>query len=130
MGLKGSFERSEITCYTDYNLNRHILNGLSLTNSPIPEITARELEYIILVAIIREVVRLYLNGELLHKGTRVAGLCVRIRVPGLLFRGECTLWQQTLNPARQMTSDMVNLPRVSDRKSSQLHKLITFISIE
>lgn len=55
-----------------------MLKTVSLTNCPIPEITPRQLEYILLVAIVGEIVRLDLDGELLHEGTRVPRLCVRI----------------------------------------------------
>lgn len=96
------------------NASPKILKSLfSLTNSSIPEITAGQLEYVLLVAIVGEIIRLYLDRELLHKGTRVAGLCVRVRVPSLLFRRQCTLGQQTLNPARQVTADVIDLARVS-----------------
>lgn len=86
-----------------------IHRDLLFTHDPVPVIAAAELEDILLVAVIREVVRLYLNGELLYERASVAGLGIRISIPRLLLGDQRRFRQQAFEPARQMTAHMVNL---------------------
>lgn len=55
------------------------------TNDPVSLVTATQVEDVILVAVVSKVIRLYLQRELLHEGTRVASLSVWVSVPCLLL---------------------------------------------
>lgn len=91
---------------------RQQVRNFLLTHDPVPVITAVELEDVVLMAVVREVVRLDLDGELLHKRARVACLGVGIGVPCFLLGDQSRLGQQTFEPAWQVTAHMVDLQRV------------------
>lgn len=80
----------------------------SLTHDPVPVITAGEIEDVLLVAVVRKVIGLDLDGELLHERARVASLGVRIGVPCFLLGDQRRLGQQALEPARQVTAHVVD----------------------
>lgn len=77
------------------------------TDDPISEIAAAEFEDVFLVSVVREVVGLYLHGELFNEGTRESRLGVGVGVPGLLLDHEGRLWEQGLEPAGQVTAHVV-----------------------
>lgn len=73
---------------TEFNVKKisnFVQVNLLFTHDPVPVVTAAEIEDILLVAVVREVIRLYFDVELLHKRAREASLGVRIGVPRLLF---------------------------------------------
>lgn len=80
-----------------------------LTDNSIPQIAAAELEYVVLVAVVREVVGLDLDGELLDERAGVARLGVGIGVPGLLLDHQGRLGQEALEPAGQVAAHVVDL---------------------
>lgn len=72
---------------------------LLLTNDPVSKLTPTQLKDILLIPVVRKVFGLYLQGELLYKRTRKAGLGVWISIPSLLFYAESWLGEQWFDPS-------------------------------
>lgn len=89
-----------------------ILDDVNNVDDSVTEIASGQLENVFLVAVVGEVVSFDFKRELLDKRAGVAGFRVGISVPSLLLDGKRTLGQQTFDPARQMTANVVDLSRV------------------
>lgn len=91
---------------------QRVLHDVDDVHHPVPQVPPAQLEHILLVAIVREVIRLNLQRKLLHEGARVAGLRVRVRIPRFLLHREGTLRKEALDPTRQVAAHVVDLARV------------------